>query len=96
MRSFSWEIFVGAILLFFVAILVNNKSHQVEIRNRENTHLSMLLEQSIAITVNKSMKTAKDAVEPISKAMAISISEVGEKETVSLVYEPQFLKLKFE
>ena len=96
MRSFSWEIFVGAILLFFVAILVNNKSHQEEIRNRENTHLSMLLEQSIAITVNKSMKAAKDAVEPISKAMAISISEVGEKETVSLVYEPQILKQKFE
>ena len=99
MRSFSWEIFVGAILLFFVAILVNNKSHQEEIRNRskwENTHPSMLFEQSIAITVNKSMKAAKDAVEPISKAMAISISEVGEKETVSLVYEPQILKLKFE
>jgi len=96
MRSFSWEIFVRAILLFFVAKLVNNKNHQEERRNRENTHPSMLFEQSIAITANKSMKAAKDAVEPISKAMAISISEVGEKETVSLVYEPQILKLKFE
>ena len=96
MRSFSWEIFAGAILLFFVAILVNNKSHQEEIRNRENTHPSMLFEQSIAITANKSMKAAKDAVEPSSKAMAISISEVGEKETVSLMSEPQTLKVKFE
>lgn len=96
MRSFSWEIFVGAILLFFMAILVNDKSHQEEIRNRENTHPSMLFEQSIAITVNKSMKAAKHAVEPISKPMAISISEVGEKETVCLVYEPQIFKLKFE
>jgi len=95
MRSFSWEIFVGAILLFFVSILVNNKSHQEEIRNRENTHPSMLFEQSIAITVNKTMKAARDAVEPISKAMAISISEVGGKETVCLVYEPRILKLKF-
>ena len=59
MRSFSWEIFAGAILLFFVAILVNNKSHQEEIRNRENTHPSMLFEQSIAITANKSMKPPK-------------------------------------
>ena len=40
--------FVGVILLFFVAILVKNKSHQDEIRNRENTHPSILLEQSIA------------------------------------------------
>lgn len=96
MRSFSWEIFVGAILLFFMAILVNNKSHQEETRNRENTHPSMLLEQSIAITVNKSIKAATNAVEPSSKAMAISISEIGEKETVSLVSEPHILKLKFE
>ena len=41
MRSFSWEIFVRAILLFFVAKLVNNKNHQEERRNRDNTHPSM-------------------------------------------------------
>ena len=28
MRSFSWEIFVRAILLFFVALLVSNENYQ--------------------------------------------------------------------
>ena len=96
MRSFSWEIFIGAILLFFVAIVVNNKNHQEERRNRENTHPSMLFEQSIAITVKKSIKAAKDAVEPSSKAMEIPTSEVGQKETLRLVTGPHVLRSKFE
>ena len=96
MRSFSWEIFVGAILLFFVAIVVNNKNHQEERRNRENTHPSMLFEQSIAITVKKSIKAAKDAVEPSSKAMEIPTSEVGQKKTLRLVTGPHVLRSKFE
>ena len=96
MRSFSWEIFVGAILLFFVAIVVNNKNHQEERHNRENTHPSMLFEQSIAITVKKSIKAAKDAVEPSSKAMEIPTSEVGQKETLRLVTGPHVLRSKFE
>ena len=97
MRSFSWEIFVGAILLFFVAIVVNNKNHQEERRNRENTnHPSILFEQSIAITVKKSIKAAKDAVEPSSKAMEIPTSEVGQKETLRLVTGPHVLRSKFE
>ena len=96
MRSFSWEIFVGAILLFFVAIVVNNKNHQEERRNRENTHPSILFEQSIAITVKKSIKAAKDAVEPSSKAMEIPTNEVGQKETLRLVTGPHVLRSKFE
>ena len=56
----------------------------------------MLFEQSIAIIVKKSIKAAKDAVEPSGKAMEISTSEVGEKETVSVVTGPQFLRSKFE
>ncbi len=35
MRSFSWEIFVAAILLFFVAILVSNKKEAEERREAE-------------------------------------------------------------
>ena len=96
MRSFSCEIFVRAILLFFVTKLVNNKNHQEERRNRENTHPSMLFEQCIAIIVKKSIKAAKDAVEPSGKAMEISTSGVGEKETVSVVTGPQVLRSKFE
>lgn len=96
MRSFSWEILIRAILLFFVTKLLNNKNHQEERRNRENTHPSMLFEQSIAIIVKKSIKAAKDAVEPSGKAMEISTSEVGEKETVRVVTGPQFLRSKFE
>tara|TARA_B100000900_G_scaffold391049_1_gene385292 strand:+ start:1126 stop:1416 length:291 start_codon:yes stop_codon:yes gene_type:complete len=96
MRSFSWEIFVEAILLFFVAILVNNKSHKKERRIRENTHPSMLLKQSIAITEKKSVKAAKDTVEPSSKAMVKTTSDVGQKETLNVVPEPQALKSKFE
>ena len=91
MRSFSWEIFIRAIPLFFVTKLVNNKNHQEERRNRENTHPSMLFEQCIAIIVKKSIKAAKDAVEPSGKAMEISTSEVGGKETVSVVTGPKFL-----
>ena len=96
MRSFSWEIFVEAILLFFVAILINNKNHQEERRSRKKTHPSMLLEQSIDITVKKSIKAAKDGVEPSSKAIVTTTSEVGQKETVSVVSEPQSFKSKFE
>ena len=51
MRSFSWEIFVGAILLFFVAILVSNEKEAEERRDRRETRPSITLEKSIANTI---------------------------------------------
>ena len=69
MRSFSWEIFVGAILLFFVALLVSNESHQQERRDRENTNPSRALEQSIANTIEKSIQAANEALEVANQAV---------------------------
>ena len=69
MRSFSWEIFVGAILLFFVALLVSNENYQQERRDREDTSPSRALERSIAITIEKSIQAANDAVEVANQAV---------------------------
>ena len=89
---FSWEIFVGLFYFFLWLYLLIIKA--IKKRFVSEYHLLCYLNRVLLFQIP--MKAAKDAVEPISKAMAISISEVGEKETVSLVYEPQILKLKFE
>lgn len=69
MRSFSWEIFVGAILLFFVAILVSNEKEAEERRDRRETRPSITLEKSIANTIEKSIQAANEAVDVASEAV---------------------------
>ena len=76
MRSFSWEIFVGAILLFFVAILVSNEKEAEERRDRRETRPSITLEKSIANTIEKSIQAANEAVDVASEAVMPSTTSI--------------------
>lgn len=103
MRSFSWEIFVGAILLFFVAILVSNEKEAEERRDRRETRPSITLEKSIANTIEKSIQAANEAVdvaseavEASSKAAATSTREAGQDGTKNVVTGTQNLESKIE
>ena len=80
MRSFSWEIFVGAILLFFVAILVSNEKYLQERRDRRAAQPSITLEKSIANTIEKSIQAANEAVDVASEAVEAS-SKTAERST---------------
>ncbi len=79
-----------------MSLLVSNKCNQIERHDQENTNPPHALDKSIAMTIKKSLKASSDAVEPSSRAMAISASEVGQKKAVSVVNRPQSLELKFE
>ncbi len=103
MRSFSWEIFVGAILLFFVAILVSNEKEAEEKRDRQEARPSVILEKSIAHTIEKTIKAANEAVEVAnqaveasSKAAATSTSEAGQDRKARLVSKAQSIESKIE
>lgn len=103
MRSFSWEIFVGAILLFFVAILVSNEKEAEEKRDRQEARPSVILEKSIAHTIDKTIKAANEAVEVAnqaveasSKAATTSTSEAGQDRKARLVSKAQSIESKIE
>ena len=103
MRSFSWEIFVGAILLFFVAILVSNEKYLQERRDRRAAQPSITLEKSIANTIEKSIQAANEAldvaseaVEASSKAAERSTREAGQDGTENVVSGTQSLESKIE
>lgn len=103
MRSFSWEIFVGAILLFFVAILVSNEKEAEERRDRRAARPSITLEKSIANTIEKSIQAANEAVdvaseaiEASSKAAERSNREAGQDGTEKVVSGTQSLESKIE
>ena len=110
MRSFSWEIFVGAILLFFVAILVSNEKYLQERRDRRAAQPSITLEKSIANTIEKSIQAANEAVdvaneavdvaseaiEASSKAAERSNRETGQDGTEKVVSGTQSLESKIE
>ena len=110
MRSFSWEIFVGAILLFFVAILVSNEKEAEERRDRRAARPSITLEKSIANTIEKSIQAANEAVdvaneavdvaseavEASSKAAERSNRETGQDGTEKVVSGTQSLESKIE
>ena len=103
MRSFSWEIFVGAILLFFVAILVSNEKYLQERRDRRAAQPSITLEKSIANTIEKSIQAANEAVdvaseaiEASSKAAERSTREAGQDGKENVVSGTQSLESKIE
>jgi len=103
MRSFSWEIFVGAILLFFVAILVSNEKYLKERRDRRAAQPSITLEKSIANTIEKSIQAANEAVdvaseavEASSKAAERSTREAGQDGKENVVSGTQSLESKIE
>lgn len=103
MRSFSWEIFVGAILLFFVAILVSNEKYLQERRYRRAAQPSITLEKSIANTIEKSIQAANEAVdvaseaiEASSKAAERSNREAGQDGKENVVSGTQSLESKIE
>jgi len=103
MRSFSWEIFVGAILLFFVAILVSNEKYLQERRDRRAARPSITLEKSIANTIEKSIQAANEAVdvaseavEASSKAAERSTREAGQDGKENVVSGTQSLESKIE
>ena len=103
MRSFSWEIFVGAILLFFVAILVSNEKYLQERRYRRAARPSITLEKSIANTIEKSIQAANEAVdvaseaiEASSKAAERSNREAGQDGKENVVSGTQSLESKIE
>lgn len=103
MRSFSWEIFVGAILLFFVAILVTNEKYLQERRDRRAARPSITLEKSIANTIEKSIQAANEAVdvaseavEASSKAAERSTREAGQDGKENVVSGTQSLESKIE
>jgi len=103
MRSFSWEIFVGAILLFFVAILVSNEKYLQERRYRRAARPSITLEKSIANSIEKSIQAANEAVdvaseaiEASSKAAERSNREAGQDGKENVVSGTQSLESKIE
>jgi len=103
MRSFSWEIFVGAILLFFVAILVSNEKYLKERRDRRAAQPSITLEKSIANTIEKSIQAANEAVDVVSEAVEASSKaaerstrEAGQDGTENVVSGTQSLESKIE
>ena len=103
MRSFSWEIFVGAILLFFVAILVSNEKYLQERLYRRAAQPSITLEKSIANTIEKSIQAANEAVdvaseaiEASSKATERSNREAGQDGKENVVSGTQSLESKIE
>ena len=98
MRSYSWEFFVGAILLFFVAILVSNEKEAEERRDRRETRPSITFEKSISNTIEKSIQAANEAidvaraaVEASRKAAANKTRAAGQTRTKTVVTAPQNL-----
>lgn len=103
MRSFSWEIFVAAILLFFVAILVSNEKEAEDRRDRKETRPSIALDKSIANTIEKSIEAAnaavdvaKEAVEASSRAAATETREAGQDGAENVDSRTQNLESKIE
>jgi hypothetical protein len=103
MRSFSWEIFVAAILLFFVAILVSNEKEAEDRRDRKETRPSIALDKSIANTIEKSIEAAnaavdvaKEAVEASSRAAATKTREAGQDGAENVDSRTQNLESKIE
>ena len=103
MRSFSWEIFVAAILLFFVAILVSNEKEAEDRRDRKETRPSIALDKSIANTIEKSIEAANaavdaanEAVEASSRAAATETREAGQDGAENVDSRTQNLESKIE
>lgn len=103
MRSFSWEIFVAAILLLFVAILVSNEKEAEDRRDRKETRPSIALDKSIANTIEKSIDAANaavdvanEAVEASSRAAATETREAGQDGAENVDSRTQNLESKIE